>query len=141
MIYHLNKDSQQIHLLKWKPTVRFDCLLIRLQHLFLMHILQMTSLLLNKRKFFSNSWVAVGCLPKVKNKGDILVTEVAGRSILVVRGEEDKLWHFIMFCRHRGSKLLNESCNIKSIRCPYHAWVYGLDGNVLELQCLRMKNP
>ena len=86
---------------------------------------------LEQEKIFSNSWVAVGCLPKVRNQGDILVTEVAGRSILVVRGKKNKLMAFYNVCRHRGSKLLNESCNIKKIRCPYHAWVYGLDGECL----------
>jgi len=83
---------------------------------------------LEQEKIFLNSWVAVGCLPKVRKQGDILVTEVAGRSILVVRGKKNKLMAFYNVCRHRGSKLLNESCNIKKIRCPYHAWVYGLDG-------------
>ena len=86
---------------------------------------------LEQEKIFSNSWVAVGCLPKVRKQGDILVTEVAGRSILVVRGKKNKLMAFYNVCRHRGSKLLNESCNIKKIRCPYHAWVYGLDGECL----------
>ena len=86
---------------------------------------------LEQEKIFSNSWVAVGCLPQVSKQGDVLVTEVAGRSILVIRSKEDKLEAFYNVCRHRGSKLLNESCNIKSIRCPYHAWVYGLDGKCL----------
>ena len=95
---------------------------------------------LEQEKIFSNSWVAVGCLPKVRNKGDILVTEVAGRSILVVRGEKNKLMAFYNVCRHRGSKLLNESCNIKRIRCPYHAWVYGLDGECLGTTMFQNSN-
>ena len=70
-------------------------------------------------------------MPQVSKPGDILVTEVAGRSILIIRSKEDKLEAFYNVCRHRGSKLLNESCNIKNIRCPYHAWVYGLDGKCL----------
>ena len=86
---------------------------------------------LEQENIFSNSWVAVGCLQQVSKQGDILVTEVAGRSILIIRSKEDKLEAFYNVCRHRGSKLLNESCNIKSIRCPYHAWVYGLDGKCL----------
>ena len=73
---------------------------------------------LEQEKIFSNSWVTVGCLPQVSKQGDILVTEVAGRSILIVRSKEDKLEAVYNVCRHRGSKLLNESCNIKSIRCP-----------------------
>ena len=86
---------------------------------------------LEQEKIFANSWVAVGCLTKVSKKGDILVTEVAGRSILVVRSKGDRLEGFYNVCRHRGTKLLNDSCNIKSIRCPYHSWVYGLDGKCL----------
>ena len=92
---------------------------------------------LEQEKIFLNSWVAVGCLPKVRNQGDILVTEVAGRSILVVRGKKNKLMAFYNVCRHRGSKLLNESCNVKRIRCPYHAWAYGLDGKCLGTPMLQ----
>ena len=64
---------------------------------------------LEQEKIFANSWVAVGCLQQVSKQGDILVTEVAGRSILIVRSKEDKLEGFYNVCRHRGSKLLNES--------------------------------
>ena len=53
---------------------------------------------LEQEKIFSNSWVAVGCLPQVSKQGDILVTEVAGRSILVVRNKEDKLGAFYNVC-------------------------------------------
>ena len=86
---------------------------------------------LEQEKVFAKGWVAVGCLPQVSKPGDILVTEVAGRSILVVRDQKGKLGAFYNVCRHRGSKLLEESCKSTSIRCPYHAWVYGLDGKCL----------
>ena len=86
---------------------------------------------IEQEKIFANSWVAVGCSPQVSKKGDILVTKVAGRSILVIRSKENKLEAFYNVCRHRGTKLLNESCNMKSIRCPYHAWVYSLDGKCI----------
>ncbi|MEC8981470.1 MAG: aromatic ring-hydroxylating dioxygenase subunit alpha [SAR324 cluster bacterium] len=86
---------------------------------------------LEKEMVFANAWVAVGCLPQVSNAGDILVTEVAGRSILIVREKTGNLGAFYNVCRHRGSKLLEESCKKNSIRCPYHSWVYGLDGKCL----------
>ena len=37
---------------------------------------------------------------------------------------------FVNVCRHRGSTLLTAPCGdgLRSIRCPYHAWTYGLDG-------------
>ena len=92
---------------------------------------------LEQEKIFATAWVAVGCLQQVQNPGDILVTEVAGRSILVMRDKIGKLGAFYNVCRHRGSKLLEKSCNIKSLHCPYHAWVYGLDGQCLGTSMFR----
>jgi len=92
---------------------------------------------LEQEKIFATAWVAVGCLQQVKNPGDILVTEVAGRSILVMRDKTGKLGAFYNVCRHRGSKLLEKSCNIKRLHCPYHAWVYGLDGQCLGTSMFR----
>ncbi|MCH1520801.1 MAG: aromatic ring-hydroxylating dioxygenase subunit alpha [SAR324 cluster bacterium] len=92
---------------------------------------------LEQEKIFATAWVAVGCLQLVKNPGDILVTEVAGRSILVMRDKTGKLGEFYNVCRHRGSKLLEKSCNIKNLHCPYHAWVYGLDGQCLGTSMFR----
>ena len=92
---------------------------------------------LEQEKIFATAWVAVGCLQQVQNPGDILVTEVAGRSILVMRDKTGKLGAFYNVCRHRGSKLLENSCNIKSLHCPYHAWVYGLDGQCLGTSMFR----
>ena len=39
---------------------------------------------------------------------------------------------FVNVCRHRGSTLLTAPCGdgLRSIRCPYHAWTYGLDGDL-----------
>jgi len=92
---------------------------------------------LEQEKIFSTAWVAVGCLQQVQNPGDILVTEVAGRTFLVIRDKTGKLGAFYNVCRHRGSKLLEKSCNIKRLRCPYHAWVYGLDGQCLGTSMFR----
>ena len=92
---------------------------------------------LEQEKIFSTAWVTVGCLQQVQNPGDILVTEVAGRSILVMRDKTGKLGAFYNVGRHRGSKLLEKSCNIKSLHCPYHAWVYGLDGQCLGTSMFR----
>ncbi|MGZ5306466.1 MAG: aromatic ring-hydroxylating dioxygenase subunit alpha, partial [Actinomycetota bacterium] len=35
-------------------------------------------------------------------------------------------------CRHRGHELLEPGTqrNLRAIKCPYHAWVYGLDGTL-----------
>jgi choline monooxygenase len=85
---------------------------------------------LERERVFGLSWVAVGCSAQVREPGDVLVTEVAGRSIFVVRGEDAQLRAFYNTCRHRGTQLLtsDESRVKRFIRCPYHSWAYALDG-------------
>lgn len=50
--------------------------------------------------------------------------------VLIVRDEQGALRGFFNVCRHRGHELLEcgTSRNLRAIKCPYHAWVYGLDG-------------
>ena len=83
-----------------------------------------------RERVFGKSWVAVGCSAQVREPGDVLVTEVAGRSIFVVRNRDGRLRAFYNACRHRGTQLLKpEECRVKRfIRCPYHSWAYDLDG-------------
>jgi len=59
--------------------------------------------------------------------------EIGGESVLVVRGGEGSLTAFYNVCRHRGTRLIDDSAGggIDCIRCPYHAWSYGLDGSLV----------
>jgi choline monooxygenase len=85
---------------------------------------------LERECVFGKGWVAVGCSAQVPEPGDALVTEVAGRSIFVVRKRDGQLRAFYNACRHRGTRLLKpDECRVKRfIRCPYHSWAYDLDG-------------
>jgi choline monooxygenase len=86
-----------------------------------------------RERVFATSWVAVGCSAQVRELGDVLVTEVAGRSIFVVRNRDGQLRAFYNACRHRGTQLLQpDECRVKRfIRCPYHSWAYDLDGRCI----------
>lgn len=82
---------------------------------------------------WARTWVAVGLVADVSDPGQVIVREVAGRSIIVTRDRASGDLHsFFNVCRHRGSRLVLEDCSVqKRIRCPYHAWAYGLDGQCL----------
>jgi choline monooxygenase len=43
-------------------------------------------------------------------------------------GGEDRA--FVNVCRHRGSVVVEEEGNRKTLQCPYHAWTYDLDGSL-----------
>jgi choline monooxygenase len=83
-----------------------------------------------RERIFATSWVAVGCVAELREPGDVLAAEVAGRSLFVLRNRAGELRAFYNVCRHRGTRLLTEGeRRVKRfIRCPYHSWAYDLDG-------------
>jgi Rieske 2Fe-2S family protein len=85
-------------------------------------------------KIWWGDWVCIGRAEEVEHPGDFVVKDVAGESVLVVRNTEGRLNGFYNVCAHRGTKFLDDeaSGNVrKGFRCPYHAWVYDLDGTLI----------
>lgn len=87
-------------------------------------------LALEQAHIFSKEWICVGRSSALRNKGDYLTHQVAGRSVIVLRDREEKIRAFTNVCRHRMSTLLEGSGNTPAIVCPYHGWTYGLDGKL-----------
>jgi len=85
-----------------------------------------------RRHFFEGSWVCVGRADDLGAPGDQMAVQVGTEGILLVRGKDGELRGYFNTCRHRGHELLacGESRNVNAIKCPYHAWVYGLDGSL-----------
>ncbi len=79
---------------------------------------------------FHRQWVGVGCADDVAAPGSYLAT-TAGRSpVLVTRDQGGQLRAFLNVCRHRGSPLAEGCGQARALSCPYHAWVYRLDGSL-----------
>lgn len=53
--------------------------------------------------------------------------------MLLVRADDGAVHAYANACRHRGHELLpcGGSTRRKSVRCPYHAWSYRLDGSLI----------
>jgi len=81
-----------------------------------------------KRLIFYNSWQMICHISDVKNAGDFSVGWVADQGVIVIRGKDGVLRGFHNVCAHRAHELLQGKGNTRSIVCPYHAWVYELDG-------------
>lgn len=79
---------------------------------------------------FTRQWVCVGREADVPDAGDFVVAQVAGNSILVVRGKDGLVRAFYNVCRHRGSQLIDapKGRGLSRVLCPYHSWSYQLDG-------------
>lgn len=79
---------------------------------------------------FEGSWVCVGRGADLAHPGDQKAIRIGSEGILLARTQQGELSAFYNVCRHRGHELLEPGAtrNLRAIKCPYHAWVYGLDG-------------
>lgn len=79
---------------------------------------------------FAKTWQYVGRADQVRKTGDQFIAEIAGESILIVRGKDDVLRGFYNVCRHRGGPLATEDGCATVLQCKYHGWTYALDGSL-----------
>jgi len=79
---------------------------------------------------FARSWQLICGAEKLKNAGDHVVAEIAGRPIILVRGEEGTLRGFFNVCKHRAGPLALTDGNARQLQCKYHGWTYKLDGQL-----------
>jgi Rieske 2Fe-2S family protein len=83
-------------------------------------------------RFFRGGWVCVGRADALREPGDQTAIRVGDEGLLLVRDAGGRLRGFSNTCRHRGHELLEPGTtrNLRAIKCPYHAWVFGLDGEL-----------
>ena len=85
-----------------------------------------------ERELMQRLPIFVGLSSEIANPGDVMVFDELGPSVLIVRNEQGAANAFLNVCPHRGMRLLEQSGNKKDILCPYHAWRFGLDGQLLK---------
>ena len=79
----------------------------------------------------SDGWLFVGFVHEFKKAGDVIPIFIAGKPILLIKNNNNKITAFHNVCSHRCLKLVDEKKNVgKVIRCPYHSWSYDLEGNL-----------
>ena len=93
-------------------------------------------------QLFASRWLCAGRQSELDQRGSISLFELAPErpgpepvpreSVVIVRGDDDEIRAFHNVCRHRGARLCTIGGHTQGrIRCPYHAWSYGLDGRLL----------
>ncbi|MCP4766628.1 MAG: aromatic ring-hydroxylating dioxygenase subunit alpha [Gammaproteobacteria bacterium] len=76
-------------------------------------------------------WIGIAFDDDVASPGDIFPVQAAGQPLIVLRDQQQRIRVFHNVCRHRGARLIDKPCsNKRRIICPYHAWAYGLDGEL-----------
>ena len=77
-------------------------------------------------------WQIAGREEELGAPGAFIEYPIGDESILVVRTAGGEIAAFHNACRHRGTRLVDGCGSFANgeIRCPYHAWTYGLDGHL-----------
>jgi len=77
------------------------------------------------------SWLYAAHVSQVPNPGDFIQYELGEDAIIITRDAHGEIQAQHNICRHRGSRVCEEqSGNTKTFVCPYHGWVYNLDGSL-----------
>ena len=103
-----------------------------------------------KYAIFSREWLCIAHLNEVPNVGDYLPLTVLNEPVVVVRDEKRNVRVLSAICRHRGHPLVGgvmenphpgRCMNGSRLICPYHNWVYGLDGRLLGAPSMSETTP
>lgn len=101
-----------------------------------------------QRTLFTNTWIYLGHTSQIPSKGDFFTLDVAGQPLLVVRDLEGEVRALHNRCAHKGAKIVTaESGRLEGrfLRCPYHAWTYRFDGELVTFplkdgyECTQMR--
>ena len=82
-------------------------------------------------RIFHKTWNFIGRQEEAPEPGDYFTVDLAGESIIVLRDQAGQMRAFFNICRHRGTRLVEGRGNRRSFACPYHSWVFGLNGDLM----------
>ncbi len=82
------------------------------------------------RAIIARSWQWICHSEKLREPGAYVTAETAAEPVLILRDRDGRLRAFYNVCQHRAHALLTGEGTATRIMCPYHAWVYRLDGTL-----------
>lgn len=95
---------------------------------------------------FLKRWLQVTREEEIPNPGDYVRVDIAGEPLIILRDQSGTILSLSATCRHRGAELTEGKGNCRLIVCPYHAWSYSLDGQLIsapsmeEAKCFNTKD-
>ncbi len=87
---------------------------------------------LERQETFLQHWQVAGHVCAIPAPGDWLTFDLLGERAVAMRGQNGVVRAFHNLCRHRGARVVDGAmghCK-GAIVCPFHGWVYNLDGTL-----------
>lgn len=89
---------------------------------------------LEQQHLFGRSWLYACHDSQLAGAGSYRLCDIAGRSLLLVRGDDGEVRAFFNACRHRGAPVVRDTCGTaRMLVCQYHSWGYDLSGNLVRV--------
>jgi phenylpropionate dioxygenase-like ring-hydroxylating dioxygenase large terminal subunit len=85
---------------------------------------------------FQNLWQFVTPKMMVSKPDTFIRRKIAGFDV-IIQNNNGKLSAFENVCAHRQSPIQNEHNGLRPLICPYHAWRYGENGQVINIPELK----
>ncbi len=89
-------------------------------------------LALEQKNLFARDWLCVGRADELPAPGHYLTYDAAGQPIVTLMGRDGVIRSFSNVCRHRMMQIVQGRGRAPTLTCPYHAWSYGLDGQLIK---------
>lgn len=86
-----------------------------------------------KATLFRNYPLFMGLSGLIPEPGDYLAEDHGEIPTLLIRGDDGIARAFVNMCRHRGTPLAKGCGRSASFTCPYHAWNYNKQGELVGL--------
>ena len=83
-----------------------------------------------RRTLFRRRPQMLGLSSECATPGAYITADLGGVPALIVRQTDGSLRGFVNACRHRGAPVAEGAGQRPRIACPYHGWVYDLDGTL-----------
>lgn len=82
---------------------------------------------------FGESWFLAGFTCELPEPKDTLALSIGTSPIVLTRARDGEIRGFHNSCRHRGAQICAEGRGRRTrLTCPYHQWVYDLDGSLVH---------
>jgi phenylpropionate dioxygenase-like ring-hydroxylating dioxygenase large terminal subunit len=90
---------------------------------------------LEVEKMWSKTWQMACRESQLSKPGDYFVYDIVDSSVLLVRTEAGELKAYHNSCLHRGRVLKQGAGSTDELRCPYHGFTWGLEGEFQSAPC------
>jgi len=92
---------------------------------------------LEKERIFRHDWLCLGRVEEIPEAGSYMTFRVVDEPILVCRRTDGTIAAYSNTCLHRGVEVASGRGKLSEFECPYHGWLYSLDGQLQGASYMR----